>query len=526
MNAAVDNSIIALDKFIQSTRDSGYKSTASAVSELVDNAIQASARRISILVQQDDSEEVGIRLAVVDDGAGMDRRTLIQAMRFGGSSRFNDREGLGRFGMGLPNSSLSQARRVLVYSWQKSSKPQYTYLDVDEIASGAMFKVPDPKLVKLPVWIGEHNKVSGTAVVWESCDRLDHRRISTIVRKLMSALGRIFRHFIWSGISIDINGQVVAAVDPLFFKKSSPHHGASRFQDTWEIELYSDPTDPSSQTGKVEVVFTELPVNKWHGLSNDEKRAMGVSNNAGASIVRGHREVDYGWFFMGGKRRENYDDWWRCEIRFDPVLDEAFGITHTKQQIRPKEYLLEALQPYMETMAKALNGRVRQAHLDIKVGEATTNAEQVAQERDKKMRPLPECLSGSTASNVSQAQELKVLAKRHESLRQVLSEPKVNGTRYQIIEDEMGDACFFKPLVSNGLVVGVVNPRHRFYKTVYKPILESKDPQSIDIANALQLMMLAAARAEASFTQQRDIEVLERFRHEWSQAMDVLLAAR
>ncbi len=71
---------------------------------------------------------------------------------------------------------------------------------------------------------------------------------------------------------------------------------------------------------------------------------------------------------MGSKRRENYDDWWRCEIRFDAVLDEAFGITHTKQQIRPKEYLLEALQPYVEIMAKALNGRVRQVHTDIKVG--------------------------------------------------------------------------------------------------------------------------------------------------------------
>ena len=32
-------SIIALDKFIQATRDSGYKGTASAISELVDNAI-------------------------------------------------------------------------------------------------------------------------------------------------------------------------------------------------------------------------------------------------------------------------------------------------------------------------------------------------------------------------------------------------------------------------------------------------------------------------------------------------------
>ena len=47
-----DCSIIALDKFIQATRDSGYKGTASAISELVDNALQASAQRIEISIER------------------------------------------------------------------------------------------------------------------------------------------------------------------------------------------------------------------------------------------------------------------------------------------------------------------------------------------------------------------------------------------------------------------------------------------------------------------------------------------
>lgn len=523
MNLIADNSIIALDKFIQSTRDSGYKNTPSAVSELVDNAIQAGARNISILIQPDESEGAGIRIAVVDDGSGMDHQTLVQAMRFGGSSRFNDRRGLGRFGMGLPNSSLSQARRVVVYSWQKSVTTQHTYLDVEEIASGAMVKVPDPLPTALPVWLGQRDSVSGTAVVWEACDRLDHRRVSTLVRKLSSTLGRVFRHFLWADVQIDINGQSVNPVDPLFVDRRSPHHGATLFQDAWEAEVYADPNDPSSPTGKIEVTFSELPVKDWHGLPNEQKRAMGIANNAGVSIIRGRREVDFGWFFMGAKRRENYDDWWRCEVRFDPVLDEAFGITHTKQQIRPKEYLLETLQPYMETMAKALNGRVRQAHTDVKVGNLTTSAERVAEECDKKMRPLPaQCDSSSASKPV----ELERLAKRHSGLREVLTADKIDGTRYQIIEDEMGDACFFKPLVTDGLVVGVVNPRHRFYKSVYKPVVDNKEGASAEVGKALQLVMLAAARAEASFTDQHDMATLERFRKEWSNAMEVLLAAK
>src|SRR4051812_1811593 len=98
-------SIIAIDRFILATRDSGYKGTESAIAELVDNSLQAGARKVSIVVAvQDDDSDYPLRISVLDDGCGMDKRTLRQALRFGGSSRFNDRTGLGRYGMGLPNS--------------------------------------------------------------------------------------------------------------------------------------------------------------------------------------------------------------------------------------------------------------------------------------------------------------------------------------------------------------------------------------------------------------------------------------
>src|SRR5439155_2546284 len=91
-----DASIIALDKFIQATRDSGYKGTASAISELVDNSIQAGATRleISVLATSADDEKT-IEVSVLDNGCGMDPFTLQQALRFGGSTRFGDRSGLG-----------------------------------------------------------------------------------------------------------------------------------------------------------------------------------------------------------------------------------------------------------------------------------------------------------------------------------------------------------------------------------------------------------------------------------------------
>src|SRR5262249_395825 len=157
----------------------------------------------------------------------------------------------------------------------------------------------------------------------------------------------------------------------------------------YAIEAHSS-NGTTNGTGRVTVRFSELPVHKWHDLPNDDKRRLGIVNGAGVSVVRAGREIDYGWFFLDGKRRENYDDWWRCEIQCDSTVDEAFGITQTKQQIRPQDYLHEILAPDLENVAKALNGRVRQAHLHVRAVDQTAEVEKMASERDQLLNPLPD----------------------------------------------------------------------------------------------------------------------------------------
>ena len=56
-----------------------------------------------------------------------------------------------------------------------------------------------------------------------------------------------------------------------------------------------------------------------------------AGRNMGVSIVRANRELllDRNFLPMGGGEQENR--WWGCEIRFEPGLDEAFGVDHNKQ---------------------------------------------------------------------------------------------------------------------------------------------------------------------------------------------------
>jgi anti-sigma regulatory factor (Ser/Thr protein kinase) len=516
-----DWSLIALDKFIQATRDSGYKGTASAISELVDNSIQAGATHVAITVaaRASDDEEKAIEVSVFDNGCGMDPATLRQALRFGGTTRFGDRRGLGRYGMGLPNASLSQARRVTVYTWQalktgaqhgRESCPRVysSYLDVDEIVRCEMVKVPEPQIMKASP--SACTGKSGTLVCWSQCDRLDNRRVSTIVRKLEIELGRRFRHFIWNGLRITVNGDNLQAFDPLYLNPKAEISGAQLFGDEMRFEVRADPVN-SRKTGWVRVRFTELPVHAWHKFSNDQKRRIGISKGAGVSIVRGGREVDYGWFFMGSKHRENYDDWWRCEVHFDPILDEAFGITHTKQQTRPQAHLLEALTPDLEATARALNGRARKAHMVMKANERFSEAERIANERDHLLRPLPR-IADPTARAL-----MRELKEHHPMLGERADEKD----RYSIIEHAVKDTSFFTLAHDGDRLVLVLNPDHPFYREIYRPLSDGEAPRDPQLRAKLELLLLAAARSEAAARGR--VPALAKHRLEWSNTLAAFL---
>ena len=84
-----------------------------SIADLVDNSIDAKAKRILIRFVKR-----GRRLAslyVVDDGEGMDDKTLKRAMQFGARRHYGPKD-LGMFGVGLKTASLSQANTLTVVS--------------------------------------------------------------------------------------------------------------------------------------------------------------------------------------------------------------------------------------------------------------------------------------------------------------------------------------------------------------------------------------------------------------------------
>jgi hypothetical protein len=485
--------------FLVATRDSGYKTTALAVAELVDNALQADATHISIDVKPSADADYPLELSVTDDGHGMDATALSHALMFGGSSRFGDRSSFGRYGMGLPNGALSRARRVEVYSWQDPTV-RWCYLDVDEVVRTRQRTLPAVANVARPVFVPA--TPAGTTVRLLRCDRLEYRRASTLIQRLAAELGRIYRVFIRRGLTLAINDERIRAVDPLFLDTAGKTAGARPFGDVLRYRL-----SVGDQTGTVEVRFSELPIERWHVLPANDKRRLEITNGPSVSVMRADREIDRGWFFMGGKRRENYDDWWRCEVRFEPALDDLFGMTHAKQAIAPTPELLDVLTTDMEPIARALNNRVRQRFELVKVTTPLTAAERQAARADVMLPSLPE-------RSERLSPELEALVAQLED---------GDGRPYRLAVSELPSTAAFESALRRGRLVVALNSRHPLYRDLYGPLAQSEAPRDQDAATRLALTFLAAARAEYLGRTKR-VEA-RRFRQTWSDVLATFLNA-
>ena len=144
---------------VNSLRDLGYNSATSALCEHVDNALQWGATEVRVYFRQTGKQpNQRIDAMVYDNGKGMAPRVLKVAIAFGGSMVYDNRSGIGRYGMGMKTAALNITRCVDVYSWQEPGAFYSMTLDVDKIGQDRkdMIELPDPEFTDtLPSEVAE-----------------------------------------------------------------------------------------------------------------------------------------------------------------------------------------------------------------------------------------------------------------------------------------------------------------------------------------------------------------------------------
>ena len=355
----LDGEIIPPELAVKAMRDSGYKNTAYALAELIDNSVQANASNVEVIcfeAYRQGNERASRRIqaiGILDNGDGMTPETLRLALQFGNGTHLTDRKGIGRFGMGLPNSSISQCRRVEVWTWQNGpDNAMYSYLDVDDIEGRRLYAVPAPAHKPLPdEWRARSDNVetTGTLVLWRNFDdhRLSWRGALATLRHTESLVGRMYRKFIDDGrLSIRLLAllegedestfdEPVRVNDPLYLMRNSstpaPFNTEPMFQPWGDAdEVFSIDYDGAKHDVVIRMSWArEETVPDDRSDRGHKPYGKHAAKNIGLSIVREGRELD-----LDPAWTNSYDPterWWGVEVEFPSTLDEVFGVTNTKQ---------------------------------------------------------------------------------------------------------------------------------------------------------------------------------------------------
>ena len=572
-----NNKIIPAQTAIETFRYAGYKSTASAVAELIDNSIEAGADDIQILtfeefqkVSKRQSKRIN-RLALYDNGGGMSPEVLAMCLQFGNGTRLTSRSGIGRFGIGLPNASVSQCRRVDVYSWQNNSC-HHTYLDIDQIKDEGLEEVRSVDNANLPADVKKAilGKLgpNGTVILWSKCDRLDIAKSKTLFNEMNHDLCRIYRHYLDDDDTYGKKRNIrliiadhdvefckeLQANDPLYLMTPSntPDYENMASNALYgEIEKLFIDYDDEGNKALVELRFT-IAKPETQALGGGSQLGLHYRDNTGISFIRAAREIDFGTFGYFNPRDER-ERWWGCEIRFEPILDEVFGVTNNKQAVRGIDYVdLDAFKKlhgddFDDLIEDDLKLKLRielsrvfsQFHskaMDIiksrGAGKRGGTAEEKAQS-DKSTKIANEVLPSPSTDSKSaiegggksdeQAQDewVNTLTKGDTSLDPKIAE-KIAGEKSHLkIDKEFSEwpgSQFFTVDTIGKTAVITINRKHPFFTDMYDPLLSTGDDKYIE---ALDLLLMSYAWVENEMYSR--IDDLDIIRDTWGRHLRDLL---
>ena len=354
---------------IRALRDSRYHNSAYAIAELIDNAVEAGAPLIELLCMeapQSVRERTRRRvseIAVLDNGTGMDVKTLLEALKFGGGTRHDSDRGIGKYGMGLPTSSMSQCKRVDVWTWQNGlNSVWHSSIDADEIEKGNHeVPLPDQETPIPDVWRRAGNDEiiksgSGTLVVWSKLDKIQWKTSQGLIDNTIREVGRIHRYFIDADIhricavsflknrpNFPDRRDPFVANDPMYLMShtsvNDPPWGEQPMFDQWgDTKYYTHMVDGKEVSIEVKYSMVKPEALRTETVSQNPGaagRGRHARHNIGVSVVREDREIVLEDAFLreGGSAENPQNRWWGCEVHFRRSCDELFGVDHNKQMV-------------------------------------------------------------------------------------------------------------------------------------------------------------------------------------------------
>ena len=560
---------------IQSLRDVGYNHTTSALCEHIDNAIQARASEIRVFFRQSGKKgEYRIDAAVYDNGHGMAPAVLKVATSFGGSLNFGNRSDIARFGMGMKTAALSLSPVLELFSWQDPNALYSMIIDTEAIGKerSNLVELPDPTLLtefsddisslftrpmSYPSQRSEQDLLatnetelydrlghSGTVVYMPDCDHLTFAKARTLVDHAVKEMARVYRRHIADGVKIYVNNRLLEAFDPTYSMASARHVRFLEGEPKQSKLIVSKVVniglqENSNESAPIKVKLYKLPIEAWSSLSRKVLRNdLRVFDGLTVSILRNSREV-----YAGGMpkitTRHSVTHWYRLQIDFPGVLDEAFGVSANKQGVRLKDYVEAAIKVAIGNEITTINDEIKRFQgsqaAARRPAKPSTSETRAAESDPYQTHPLETASSpDEEAQLVENLRGLALTLKRKDETDEQAFE-RVKHSRYIINLKHDTYWPFYEVTHKFGRVILTINTAHPFFTELYEPVNKMSQAQPADGEQegalvplerldgpivALELLLLSLARTQSRLAQASEeaSSVVDNLRREWSEA--------
>ncbi len=514
-------------RLIFGLRDTGYN-VRTAAADIIDNSIAADADRIHVEIVLNADGKKFVYFA--DNGKGMDADSVHRAMRYGAPEREN-KESLGKFGLGLKTASSSVCLRYTVIS---RSAPEQALAkltwDLDHVAMAGTWE-----MLKEPVTADEQDVfeemcgTTGTLVIWEKCDRIltkeyepgstqERSAISRLAESLSKHLSLVFHRFLDSGdprernVWITINQQPVEPWNP-FYPARSEQVLAEKKQ-SLEVEM----PDGSVETATIRAWL--LP-HRLDMTKEEEKQHARISNRAqGFYVYREGRLIqDGGWLDVFGVPEPHYS-LLRIEFDFGNKLDDAFRIDVKKSRILFHPELADGLYRLLLPIYREAGLRYRRKNREQNGAKPVdhTSANKNISDTGNAAKPQvasvdPKTQSAVVSNNQGAKIRLKVPVQSHVNAETVFVEAVDS-----ITSGELWQPALRAPDDEGYVPAVLLNKHHDFYQKIYK-----RAAANGYAVEGMDLLLWAFAVAEQNHTNEELAPIFEDIREEISSNLRKLL---
>ncbi len=328
----------------------GY-TPSSAICDIIDNSIMAKANNIYIHIERDNERYADNRRGnvkeylIIDDGNGMDEKTMLRALELGSPEEFYNNSTLSKFGLGLKSATFSQGDELELISGQNGVFNKFI-VSLTKVQEQGRYFASKVELSQNDLGIIAKfiSKGYGTIVKIGKVRKEGHPSIKHTIDELKKKIGVIYCYFIKeNGLNIYIENSNIQAIDVLFTDEAMENGNLD--ENIWngkEVRWIEKPKNlilDIDSNIKVTIEVTQLPhpptvrIEDRGADSRIREKYLIEASNYGFYVYRNKRLISWAETFNGiiPANQDLYS--FRGRILIDDSADDVFNIDVKKSTL-------------------------------------------------------------------------------------------------------------------------------------------------------------------------------------------------